>query len=464
MNPAEFRAASSLAGIFSLRMLGLFMIYPVFTIFAQRYLAGATPITIGLALGAYGLAQAILQIPFGLLSDRIGRKRMIAIGLLIFAAGSVVAALSGSIWGVIAGRLLQGGGAISSVILALNADLTLEENRNKSMAIIGMTIGLAFALALVIGPLLNAWIGVPGIFAFTAGLALTGIPVLYLVTPDPSAAYSHRDTQAVPQMFKTVLGDRELRRFDFGIFALHAMLAASFIALPSLLRGTLGITEQQEWMVYLPVLAVSFVIMIPAVILAEAKRLMKPVFVGSVALLLATQFILAVYHASGIELVILLALFFAGFNIMEASLPSLISKAAPADGKGTAMGVYSSAQFFGIFVGGMLGGWAYGADGASGVFWVGSVIALVWLGVAATMPAPRFSRTHLLAVGDIDPASVDALAGRIESEPGVFEASIVPADGVAYIKYDAKLTSAEHLNQFASGQFVSDTPAASASA
>lgn len=457
MNSTESRAAYSLAGIFALRMLGLFMIYPVFTIFAQDHLDGATPITIGFALGAYGLAQAILQIPFGLASDRVGRKRMIAIGLLIFAVGSVFAAFSDSIWGVIVGRLLQGGGAVSSVILALNADLTLEENRNKSMAVIGMTIGLAFALALVVGPLLNGWIGVSGIFVFTGGLALLGIPVLYRITPEPVAAYSHRDTQAVPQMFKTVLADRELRRFDFGIFALHAMLAASFIALPELLRGTLGVGEGQEWMVYLPVLAISFAIMIPAIILAEAKRLMKPVFVGAVALLLVTQVVLALYHASGIELVLLLALFFSGFNIMEASLPSLISKAAPADGKGTAMGVYSSAQFFGIFTGGVLGGWAYGLDGASGVFWVGSVVALVWLVVAATMPQPRFARTHLLAVGAIDAAAAEELAHRIEAETGVYEAGVVPADGVAYIKFDAKLTSVDHLNQFGSG--ATDAPA-----
>ncbi|NNC24122.1 MFS transporter [Salinisphaera sp. USBA-960] len=452
MNSTEFRAAYSLAGIFSLRMLGLFMIYPVFTIFAQQHLVGATPITIGLALGAYGLAQAVFQIPFGLASDRVGRKKMIAIGLLIFAVGSVVAALSDSIWGVIAGRLLQGGGAVSSVILALNADLTLEENRNKSMAIIGMTIGLAFAIALVLGPLLNGWIGVPGIFGFTAVLALAGVPVLYKVTPEPAAAYSHRDTQAVPAMFWTVLGDPELRRFDFGIFALHAMLAASFIALPELLRGTLDIGERQEWMVYLPVLAVSFVVMIPAVILAEAKRLMKPVFIGSVALLLVTQVVLAAYHNSWLELVVLLTLFFAAFNVMEASLPSLISKAAPADGKGTAMGVYSSAQFFGIFAGGMLGGWAYGADGVSGVFWVGSAIAVVWLGVAATMPQPRFARTHLLAVGALDDDEANALARRIEAEAGVFEASVVSADRVAYIKFDGKLTSADHLDQFAAAQ------------
>ncbi len=449
MNFTESRAAYSLASIFSLRMLGLFMIYPVFTIFAQHHLTGATPITIGLALGAYGLAQALLQIPFGLASDRVGRKRMIAIGLLIFAVGSIVAALSGSIWGVVVGRFIQGGGAVSSVILALNADLTLEENRNKSMAVIGMSIGVAFMVALVAGPLLNGWIGVPGIFAVTAFLALAGIPVLYKVTPQPSAARSHRDTQAVPEMFKIVLGDGELRRFDFGIFALHAMLAASFIALPALLRDTLGIGEQQEWMVYLPVLAVSFVFMVPAIILAEAKRLMKPVFIGAVALLLLSQLTLVIDHASGIELVIVLAVFFTGFNIMEASLPSLISKAAPADGKGTAMGVYSSAQFFGIFLGGVLGGFAYGIGGVSGVFGVGSVIAAIWLVIAATMPQPRFARTLLLAVGPLDESAADELAKRIEAETGVFEASVVPADRVAYIKFDAKITSADHLNQYA---------------
>lgn len=447
MTKTESRAVFSLAGIFSLRMLGLFMIYPVFTFYA-RHLTGSTPTTVGLALGSYGLTQALLQIPFGMLSDRVGRKRMIAVGLVIFAAGSVVAALSGSIYGVILGRVLQGAGAVGSTILALNADLTREDQRTKAMALIGMTIGLSFAVALVAGPVLNAWVGVSGIFWITAVLALLGIGVLYVVTPQPVAMRSHRDTEAVPALFKRVLSNPELLRLDFGIFALHTMLTASFIALPNVLRDVIGIHQNDQWMVYLPMLAVSVAIMIPAIIVAEAKRLMKPVFLGAIVLLLLTQVALFINHGSLVELVVLMTLFFAAFNTMEASLPSLISKAAPADAKGTAMGVYSSSQFFGIFVGGTIGGWAYGFDGPWGVFAFSAIIALVWLIVAATMPKPRFARTHMIDVGDIDDAQARRLAGEIEAQDGVFEAVVVPADGVAYIKFDGKVVDPERLNSF----------------
>jgi len=447
MNQFETRAAFSLAGIFSLRMLGLFMIYPVFTFYAET-LSGSTPMTVGLALGAYGLTQALLQIPFGMLSDRFGRKRMIAIGLVIFAAGSVVAALSGSIYGVIGGRILQGAGAVGSVILALGADLTREEVRTKTMAIIGMTIGLSFAVALVVGPLLNAVIGVSGIFWLTAMLALLGIVVLFVVTPEPNALRSHRDTGAVPALFARVLGDGQLLRLDFGIFALHAILTASFIALPNVLHDEIGIDQSHLWMVYLPVLAASVVIMIPMIIIAEAKRKMKPVFIGAIVTLGLTQLALIVWHANLVELVIVLTLFFAAFNTMEASLPSLISKAAPADAKGTAMGVYSSSQFFGIFVGGTLGGWAYGLDGPTGVFVFSAVVAALWLGVALSMKAPRFTQSRMLKVDVADAAAARRLTTELEAQPGVVEAVVVAEDGVAYLKIDSEQADDVDLDQF----------------
>lgn len=448
MNKLETRAAFSLAGIFSLRMLGLFMIYPVFTFYAKD-LTGSTPTLIGLALGAYGLTQALLQIPFGFASDRFGRKRMIAAGMLLFALGSVVAALSGSIYGVIFGRILQGAGAVGSTILALNADLTREESRTKAMATIGLTIGLSFAVALVAGPVLNAWIGVSGIFWFTACLALIGIAVLYTVVPNPPLARSHRDTQAVPALFKRVLSNPELLRLDFAIFALHAILTASFIALPNLLLNVGGIHQDYQWVVYLPVLALGVALMIPTIIVAEAKRKMKPVFVGAVAILFVTQVVLAFYHSNLTLIIVLMVFFFAAFNTMEASLPSLISKVAPADAKGTAMGVYSSSQFFGIFVGGTIGGWAYGADGTSGVFTFCAIVAAVWLVVAATMPKPRFARTHMVNVGRISDSEARRLAGEIETIDGVFEAVVVPDDGVAYIKFDGKVVETDVFSRFA---------------
>lgn len=449
MNEFERRAAFSLAGIFSLRMLGLFMIYPVFTFYSGQ-LSGSTPFLVGLALGAYGLTQALLQIPLGFASDRVGRKHIIAGGLVMLAVGSVVAALSHSIYGVILGRILQGTGAVGSTILALNADLTREESRTQAMAIIGITIGLAFAVAMVIGPLISGWVGVPGIFWFTAVLALFGLAVLYGSTPRPSVARSHRDAEAVPALFKRVLTNSELLRLDFAIFILHTILTASFVVLPQLLNTVGGIHEDYQWIIYLPVLAASVVIMLPAIIVAEAKRQMKPVFVGSVALLFVSQLILLFYHNSLVELIVLMIVFFTAFNVMEASLPSLISKVAPADAKGTALGVYSSAQFFGIFVGGALGGWTYGVGGFSGVFAFCAVAALIWLLVAATMPKPRFARTHMVKVGRLDAAAASQLAGEIEAIGGVLEAVVVPADGVAYIKFDGKVVDTEAFDRFSS--------------
>ncbi|ROO27259.1 membrane protein [Salinisphaera orenii MK-B5] len=447
MTSTETRAAFSLAGIFSLRMLGLFMIYPVFTFYAE-HLAGSTPLTVGLALGAYGLTQALLQIPFGMLSDRIGRKRMITIGLLIFAAGSVVAAMSGTIHGVILGRILQGAGAVGSVILALGADLTRETERTKAMAIIGMTIGLSFALSLVLGPLLDAVIGVPGIFWLTALLAVAGIGVLFGVTPQPAQLKSHRDTGTVPALFSRVLGDAQLLRLDFGIFALHAILTASFIALPNVLHDIIGIPQSRQWMVWLPVLAASVVIMVPMIILAEAKRQMKAVFVGAIVTLGLTQVALLIWHASLVELVVVLTLFFAAFNIMEASLPSLISKVAPAEAKGTAMGVYSSSQFFGIFVGGTVGGWAYGVDGPSGVFIFSALAALIWFGVAVTMKQPRFTKSHMINVAELDDTAAEHFAARLRGEEGVVEAVVVPEDGVIYLKVDSAIVGEDDLERF----------------
>lgn len=448
MNTQEKRAAYSLASIFSLRMMGLFMIYPVFTFYAQS-LAGSTPFLIGMALGAYGLTQAILQIPLGFASDRLGRRHIIAGGLIMLALGSVVAALSTSIYGVILGRILQGSGAVGSTILALNADLTREETRTHAMAIIGISIGLAFALAMVIGPLISGWQGVPGIFWFTAVLALLGVVVLYKTTPYAPESRSHRDAQAVPEMFKRVLTDGQLLRLNYAIFILHTILTSSFMAFPQLLNNVANVHEDYQWVVYLPVLAASVVFMVPAIILAEAKRWMKQVFLASITILLISQIILAIYHDDLIELIVLMIVFFTAFNVMEGILPSLISKLAPADAKGTALGIYSSAQFFGIFFGGAVGGLAFAMGGYTGVFIFSALAVLSWLIVAATMKQPRFARTRMIQIGTLDTARADQLSARIEALEGVYEAGVVPEDGVAYIKYDGKIISPEAFDQFA---------------
>ena len=396
MTGTERRASISLAGIFSLRMLGLFMIYPVFAVWAQR-LPDATAVTIGLALGIYGLTQALLQIPFGFLSDRVGRKRVIAAGLVVFAAGSVVAALSHSIYGIILGRLLQGAGAVGSAVLALAADLTREEQRTKAMALIGMTIGASFGLAVVLGPVLNGWIGVPGIFWLTAVLVVLGIVVLYVLVPQPAANRIHPEAEPVAALFRRVLTDRELLRLDFGIFIQHAILTASFLSVPFVLKQT-GIALHDQWYVYLPVLILSALTLVPLIVLAERGR-MKSVFLVMVAALAISQLLLLFGHASLPLVILAILLFFTGFNVLEASLPSLISRVAPADARGTAMGVYSSSEFFGIFAGGALGGWLESVWGFTGVFGFCAVLAGIWWLVAFTMQ-PQIRSTKHAPVGE----------------------------------------------------------------
>ncbi len=435
MNKHEFRAIGSLAAVFSVRLLGLFMVYPVFAAYAQK-LGGATPYLVGEALGIYGLTQGLLQIPFGLLSDKFGRKIMIVIGLLLFGLGSAIAALSGTIAGVIVGRALQGAGAVGSVILAAVADLTAEETRTKAMAMIGMTIGASFIVALVAGPVVAKFIGVGGIFWLMAALALAGIAITEFVVPNPPRISVHRDAETVPALMGLALRNKELLRLNFGIFALHAMLTASFLVVPDLLRETLGLTNHNDWMVYLPVLLVSVAVMIPAIVVAEKFHHLKAVFVGAVVALAASQVMLYFGARDIAVLLAALVVFFSAFNVMEASLPSLITKVAPPDAKGTAMGLYSSLQFFGIFAGGIVGGWAHQAGGIAAVFVLTAGSALLWLLAAATMAQPSYLTTRLLPIGN--GTAAESLAARLRQLPGVAEAVVVAEEKLAYLKVDPK--------------------------
>lgn len=435
MLPGERRAALSLAGIFSLRMLGMFMILPVFALYAGK-LEGATHAMIGLAIGAYGMTQAILQIPFGLLSDRLGRKPVIAAGLLLFALGSAMAAMSTSIYGIILGRAVQGAGAVAAAIMALAADLTREEQRTKAMAIIGMTIGLSFALAMVAGPVIDHWIGLSGIFWLTALLACAGVGVLYLVVPQPEISRRHRDAEPVPAQFMNVLRDGQLLRLNFGILSLHMILTASFTVLPLILRDDVGLPSQHHWYVYLPVMALSVAAMVPFVIIAEKRRRMKQVFLGAITVVACAEFGLAFWHMSLMSVSLLLFLFYAGFNLLEATLPSLISKMVPPDSKGTAMGFYSSSQFFGAFLGGSVGGWLQGWAGIEGVLLFCGSGAVLWLLVASSMRSPRYLSSHLLQVGVVDAQRARTLAQRFTQVRGVAEAVVIGEEGIAYLKVD----------------------------
>jgi len=437
MEKQEFRAAGSLAAVFSVRLLGLFMIYPVFADYAG-HLSGVTTYRIGLALGIYGLSQALLQIPFGLLSDKVGRKPMIVLGLIVFAVGSAVAAVSTSIDGVIVGRVLQGAGAGGSVILALVADLTSEESRTKAMAMVGVTIGVSFMAALVAGPIVAGVVGVPGIFWLMVGLAMLGIAITVFVVPHPQHLRVHRDAETVPAMFGSILKNGELLRLNFGIFALHAMLTASFLVVPSLLHARLNMNSHSQWIVYLPVLLVSVAVMIPAIVIAEKYRRLKAVFVGAVAVLAASQFILIAGKDNVYVVLAALTLFFAGFNVMEATLPSLVTKTAPSEAKGTAVGIYSSTQFLGIFLGGVIGGWVHQTAGSSSVFACSGGLALLWLLVAGTMKQPSYLTTRLIRIGDGRAVDAEDLAARLRQVPGVAEAVVSAEEALAYLKVDSR--------------------------
>lgn len=446
----DYRAILSLASIFALRMLGLFMILPVFSLYAPQLL-GTTPALMGVALGIYGLSQACLQIPFGMLSDRFGRKPIITLGLVLFILGSCIAALSHSIYGVILGRLLQGGGAIGSTLIATVADVTREEQRTKAMALIGMSIGLSFAAALFFGPLLAAWINVNGIFWLTAGLGVCGLIVLHTLVPTPQTHSFHRDTQAIPKLFKSVLTHGELLRLNLGIFLQHAILTALFIVLPIVLQDTLQLNKHQQWQLYLPILVGSFIAMVPLLVIAEKKRCIKPIFLIAIASLSIAQIGLWQFHTHFGLVALSLFIYFMGFNFLEATLPSLISKIAPVSSKGTALGIYSSSQFLGIFFGGILGGWLYGNHHIAGVFYVTALMALGWFIVACTMQRPRHLSTKILNLGRIDKLQAERLQQQLQQTMGVAEVAVA-LEGTAYLKVDQAILDEATLTKIIVGE------------
>jgi len=437
MNAQERRATGGLSLVFAFRMLGLFMVLPVLATYGQD-LSGATPFLLGLAIGAYGLTQAVLQIPFGMLSDRFGRFPIIYIGLLIFAAGSMVAGMSDSVWGVIAGRTLQGAGAISAAVMALLSDSTREQHRTKAMAVIGISIGLSFAVAMVVGPLITRVFGLTGLFWFTAAMALFGILIIAVAVPKPAVQLRHRESGVATVALAATLRNGALLRLDFGIFALHALLMASFIALPLALVEQGALPKEEHWWVYLIALFIGFFAMLPFIIYSEKKRQMKRVFVGAIAVLMATELYLWWFADSLALLIIGSVVFFTAFNFLEASLPSLISKVAPAGAKGTAMGVYSTSQFLGAALGGMLGGWLFSIGGASLVFAGCAALAALWLIFAANMQEPPYVTSVRLPVSPAALQETQWLTA-LSSQAGVMDAVLVAEEAAVYVKFDTQI-------------------------
>ncbi|WP_435103507.1 MFS transporter [Arhodomonas sp. AD133] len=395
MSASERRATAGLAAIFGLRMLGLFFIMPVFALYADG-LTGATPTLIGLAIGAYGLTQALLQIPMGMLSDRIGRRPVIFGGLAVFALGSVVAALSTGIWGVIAGRALQGSGAIAAAVMALAADHTRERQRTKAMAFIGVSVGLAFMLALIIAPSVAAAMGLSGLFWITAALALGAMGLLHWLVPAPATRSHDRDIRA--GTFTEVLRHPDLLRLDASVLLLHLIMTAQFVVLPVVIGEVVGLSPAAHWQVYVPVMMVSALLMFPAIGVGEAKRVMHRLVVVAVALLIAGELALADTIGVGPwAFVAALLVYFTAFNVLEASLPSLVSRFAPAHARGAALGVFSTAQFVGAFLGGVLGGATYGRFGAEGVFVASAALAALWLVLVLGLQAPSVRNADVCA-------------------------------------------------------------------
>lgn len=447
-----------IAAIFSFRMLGLFMLIPVFTIFANQ-LQGATPALIGLALGSYGLSQGILQMPFGMLSDRFGRKPILTIGLVLFAVGSLMGALSHSIYTMILARTLQGTGAIGSVLIALLADLTPDQQRTKGMAVIGMTIGLSFGLAMVVSPALTNYYGLAGIFYLTAALALLGLFLLHGVIPTPPKELFHGDSEADSSLFNAVIRNKHLQRLDAGIFFQHFILTSTFYAIPILLQQQMKQGHlSEQWYFYLPIMVFSFLLMVPFILLAEKKRQMKPIFLLSVVVTGLAQLFLLIYQ-QWLGFCSLIFLYFVAFNILEAMLPSLVSKQATATSKGTAMGVYSSCQFLGIFMGGFAAGLLYQYAGSAGIFFCNALLSLVWLAIAFFMKPQVYYSTIILSFSATRKNETDLIA-QLKKQPGIIDVLFAREEKIIYLRVDKanyQLGCAEKILQVSQPILVNPT-------
>ena len=414
-------------------MLGLFMVLPVLALHIDEY-RGATPMMLGIILGAYGLAQAILQIPLGMLSDKIGRRPVILGGLALFVLGSVIAANAESAVELVVGRVVQGAGAIASTLMALVSDLTSEENRTKAMAAIGASIGMSFMLAMILGPLISSVMGLAGVFWVTALLWCLGVLIFLRFVPRRVALQSNRETSTDLSQMSRLLQDPNLLRLNIGIFTLHLALMAGFTVIPRLLSDELGITGDNLWWVYLCLLGGGFIAMLPVMILGEKYQRQKVSFISAIITMACTMLMLSVYRGALVTPMMLL-LFFAAFNLLEASLPSWMSKVCPPGQRGTAMGIYSTSQFLGAFFGGLLGGWSLQQFGVEGLFLLVGLALMTWAILALGLQAPRPLQTLVLHVGERDHADFAKLILKV---PGVEDILIVEGEPLAYAKVDKK--------------------------
>ena len=412
-------------------MLGLFMVLPVLALATADY-PDFTPLMLGMTLGAYGLTQAILQIPLGLLSDRIGRHPVIIGGLLMFIAGSVVAALADTMAGLVFGRALQGTGAIASTLMALVADLTVEQNRSKAMAAIGGSIGFSFMLAMMLGPVLTANFGLSGVFWATALLGVIGVFVAFFLIPKAASMRRNRESMADTRQMKGLLREPNLMRLNFGIFALHFALMAAFVAIPTMLSNELGINESNLPWVYLGLLGGGFFVMLPLMILAEKFGYQKLIFIVSVAIMALATAVLSGQRGPSLTPLMLL-IFFAGFNLLEATLPSWLSKMCPVGNRGTAMGIYSTSQFFGAFAGGLAGGWSLHEFGVDGLFVTITLILLIWAFVSVGLKSPRPLQTVVLSVGSMEQQDFLKIISNVT---GVEDILLVKGEHLAYVQVD----------------------------
>ena len=441
LNRTEKKAAVALASIFGLRMLGLFLIMPVLAIYGQQY-PDYTPLLVGVAIGAYGLTQALLQIPMGILSDRIGRRPIIIAGLAIFALGSAVAAMAETMQGVIVGRVIQGAGAIAGAVLALAADSAREEQRPKVMAAIGMGIGLSFVLALILGPLLGNIIGMPGLFWFTAVLAVGGILLMWKGMPVTHQKVPTRDVLPVAAELGRLMKNTQLQRLNFGIFVLHVVLTAWFVTLPLQLVDA-GLAAQHHSWLYLPTLLLSFVVMIPMMLILLRKKQQVLGMRLAMLMLIVSLSAIAVFSGQLWGLVVSVWIFFIGFNYLEASFPALLTQHAPAGSKGSASGLFTTWQFSGAFVGGVAGGYLFQNFGAIGVMLFCISLLVCWLilsiGLLQVSATTRLNITTRI----LSPSEARELSQLLGEASGVEEAIVIPDEGATYLKikkdeYDAE--------------------------